>query len=102
MLIKYITNKKKNFWSRLSEALSPAAAAKLNRKQLNDRIDQLGRRVELTQGQLNSMGLESARLDTESLIELYYTVYNPDVFSTEKLSDSNKIQLEQETQVTEN
>ena len=97
-----LTNKKKNFWSRLSEALSPAAAAKLNRKQLNDRIDQLGRRVELTQGQLNSMGLESARLDTESLIELYYTVYNPDVFSTEKLSDSNKIQLEQETQVTEN
>lgn len=97
-----LTNKKKNFWSRLSEALSPAAAAKLNKKQLKDRIEQLARRVELTQGQLNSMGLESARLDTESLIELYYTVYNPDVFSTEKLSDANSIQLEQETQVTQN
>jgi len=95
-----LTNKKKNFWTRLSEALSPAAAAKLNKKQLADRIEQLGRRVDIAQGQLNSMGLESARLDTESLIELYYNVYNPDVFAAEGLSDINKIQFEEETHVT--
>lgn len=96
-----LTNKRKNFWSRLSEALSPASAAKLNKKQLKDRIEQLSRRVELTQGQLNSMGLESARLDTESLIELYYTVYNPDLFATERLGDINKVQFEEDTHVTE-
>ncbi|NQV89523.1 MAG: hypothetical protein HQ488_04345 [Parcubacteria group bacterium] len=96
-----LTNKRKNFWSRLSEALSPASAAKLNRKQLKDRIEQLSRRAELTQGQLNSMGLESARLDTESLIELYYTVYNPDLFASEKLSDINSVQFEDDTHVTE-
>jgi hypothetical protein len=90
-----LTNKKKNFWTRFSEAISPAAAANLNKKQLADRIEQLSRRVEISQGQLNSMGLASVRLDTQGLIELYYNVYNPDLFETEKLMDVSKIQFEE-------
>ncbi len=89
-----LTNKRKNFWSRLSESLSPAAAAKLNAKQLADRIEQMYRRVEMLQGELNSMSLNSARLDTQSLIELYYNVYNPDIFDTEKLADLTELQHE--------
>lgn len=89
-----LTNKKKNFWTRLGEAMSPAASANLNQKQLADRIEQLSRRAEVIQGQLNSMGITSARLDTQSLIELYYTVYNPDVFDTEKMANLNDIQYE--------
>lgn len=95
-----LTNKRKNFWTRLSEALSPAAAAKLSKKNLEDRIEQLSRRVEIIQGQLNSMGLSSARLDTQSLIELYYNVYNPDLFEAERLSDFNQVQYEEETHIT--
>ncbi|MBI2473206.1 hypothetical protein HYV70_01475 [Candidatus Uhrbacteria bacterium] len=90
-----LTNKKKNFWTRFSEALSPASSAKLNKEQLADRIEQLMRRVELVGGQLNSMGLSSARLDTQSLIELYYDVYNPDLFETERFADVNQIQVEE-------
>ncbi len=89
-----LTNKKKNFWTRLGEALSPAAAAKLNEKQLADRIEQLSRRVDVISGELNSMGLSSVRLDTQGLIELYYNVYNPDVFEEEKLTDLAEIQHE--------
>ena len=96
-----LTNKKKNFWTRLTEALSPAAAAKLNKKQLADRVEQLSRRAEIIQGQLNGMGLSSARLDTQGLIELYYNVYNPNVFDTEKLSDINQVQFEESTHVSE-
>lgn len=96
-----LTNKKKNFWHRLNEAISPAAAAKLNRKQLEDRVEQLARRTEITQGQLNSMGLSSARLDTQGLIELYYGVYNPDLFETEKLADVNQVQFEESSRVTQ-
>lgn len=95
-----LTNKKKNFWTRFSESLSPAASAKLNRKQLMDRVEQLARRVELIQGQLNSMGLASARLDTQGLIELYYNVYNPDLFETEKLTQAAEVQMENETHVS--
>lgn len=96
-----LTNKKKNFWTRFTEALSPAAAAKLNRKQLTDRIEQLSRRTEIAQSQLNSMGISSARLDTQGLIELYYNVYNPNVFDTQKLADINQVQFEESSNVTE-
>lgn len=96
-----LTNKKKNFWTRFTEALSPAAAAKLNKKQLGDRVEQLSRRMEITQGQLNGMGLSSARLDTQGLIELYYNVYNPNVFDTEKLTDINQVQFEESSHVSE-
>ena len=91
-----LTDKKRNFFTRLSEAVSPAAAAKLNKKQLADRIEQLTRRVEIIGGQLNSMGLTSVRLDTQGLIELYYNVYNPDLFDAEKMTDIKEIQHEDE------
>jgi hypothetical protein len=95
-----LSDKKKNFWNRLTEALSPAAAAKLNKKQLGDRIERISRRTEITIGQLGSMGLTSARLDTQGLIEMYYNIYNPDLQETEKLPDINKVQFEDSTNVT--
>jgi hypothetical protein len=96
MVVPYdpISNKGKNFFSRLGEAFSPAAAANLNQKQLKERIEQVSRRVEIMTSQLASMGLSTVRLDTQSLIELYYTVYNPDVFDTQKLNDLAKIRTE--------
>lgn len=89
-----LTNKRKNFFQRFAEALSPSSTAKLNQKQIKDRIEQLDQRVGTIQSGLQSMGLNSARLDTQSLIELYYNVYNPEVFDREKLTDISKIQVE--------
>jgi hypothetical protein len=89
-----VSNKRKNFFTRLSEAFSPTVAAKLNEKQLADRRDQMARRVEIAMSQLSSMNLSAVRLDTQSLIELYYNVYNPDVFEEQKLVDLGKIQVE--------
>ena len=86
-----LTNKKKNFWTRLTEALSPAASANLNAQQLADRVEQLTRRTDVIQSDLNSMGLNSVRLDTQGLIELYYNVYNPDVFEEQKLQELSEI-----------
>ncbi len=89
-----VTNVRKSFWIRFQEALSPASAAKLSKKQIADRIEQLSRRISNISGQLNSMGLSSARLDTQSLIEMYYEVYNPDLFDTERLTNMSEIQHE--------
>lgn len=86
-----VTNKRKNFFARLGDAMSPTAAAKLNQKQIADRIEQLSRRAEMISGELGSMGLSSVRLDTQALIQLYYEVYNPDLFDTERLTDMNQI-----------
>ncbi|KKW32351.1 MAG: hypothetical protein UY77_C0026G0004 [Candidatus Uhrbacteria bacterium GW2011_GWA2_53_10] len=89
-----VSNKHKNFFQRLSEAFSPTLAAKLNERQLTDRREQMSRRIDITISQLGSMNLQAVRLDTQSLIELYYNAYNPDLFEEERLVDLNKIQME--------
>jgi hypothetical protein len=89
-----LSDKQKGFFSRLSLALSPAAKANLSGKQIADRREQLERRVGLILSHLTSMGLAAARLDTKSLIELYYTAYNPDVFDAQRLTDLDKVQVE--------
>ena len=89
-----LTNKKRGFFQRMGAVLSPAIAAKLSEKQLEDRREQLARRTDLAAGNLLSMGLQTARLDTQGLIELYYNAYNPDLFEEERLGDLGKIRTE--------
>ncbi len=96
-----LSDKKKNFWARSMEVFSPSAAAKLNKKQLIDRIEHLGRRVSTMQGMLNSMGVSSVQLDTQGLIELYYNVYNPDLFDTERMTNLDHLRYEEETNIDE-
>jgi len=55
---------------------------------------ELFRRVGVVQGGLSSMTLNSQRLDTQSLIELYYNTYNPEESQREKLEDVNKLRVE--------
>ncbi len=89
-----LSNKRRGFWSRLSQAISPIASAKLNKSQWEDRKIAMSRRAELLGGQLESMGLTVVRLDTQGLIELYYDVYNPDIFGRQPLQDLEKIHHE--------
>ncbi|MFH1767332.1 MAG: hypothetical protein ABH826_04560 [Patescibacteria group bacterium] len=89
------TDKHRNFFSKLMEAITPASSVKLNKKQFTERRNALMQRVSIIQGGLNGMGLQTAILDTQSLIELYYTVYNPEVFDTERLGDLNAVRVEE-------
>ncbi|HBK33973.1 TPA: hypothetical protein DEP34_02105 [Candidatus Uhrbacteria bacterium] len=90
-----LSNKRRGFFSRLSQALSPIASAKLNKTQWEDRKVAMSRRAELLGGQLESMGLTVVRLDTQGLIEMYYDVYNPDIFGRQPLQDLEKIHHEE-------
>ena len=54
---------------------------------------ELNRRVGVVQGGLSSMTLNSQRLDTQSLIELYYNVYNPAESEREKLVEVDKLRI---------
>jgi hypothetical protein len=40
---------------------------------------------------LASIGLTAVRLDTQSLIELYYNTYNIDMYEQQKLVDVDKL-----------
>ena len=45
-------------------------------------------------GGLNSLSLEVAVLDTQSLIELYYNTYNPEIAKIAPLADTSSLQIE--------
>ncbi|MEK7213261.1 MAG: TraC family protein, partial [Patescibacteria group bacterium] len=89
-----LSNKQKGFWSRLMEVINPANLIKLKGERFLKRKYDLDQRVRQVESGLKSMGLEVARLDTQSLIELLYSTYNPDIALTEHLPPLNKIQVE--------
>ncbi|MFA6130943.1 MAG: TraC family protein [Patescibacteria group bacterium] len=89
------SDKQRNFWTKLQEAISPAKIIKLKTEQFAERKQAMMQRVNVLSGALGSMGLQSAMLDTQGLIELYYTVYNPQVFDRQKMQDTSKVRLEE-------
>lgn len=88
------SDKQKSFLNKLSAAIMPASVIRLNTKIFQDRRNALLQRVSTIAGGLASLGLQAVMLDTQGLIELYYSVYNPDIFDTEKMVDINKLQVE--------
>ena len=89
-----LTDKRKGFWGRMREVLSPVAVVNLARGRFIARRKDLLTRVDLLRSSLNSVGLNSVMLNTQSLIELYYNTYNPVVSQQQKLADIDDLQVE--------
>ncbi len=89
-----VSDKQRGFFRRLRDAVSSTSILTLKAKQFAERKVELDRRVGTISGLLSSMSLTSVQLDTQGLIELYYTAYNPDIFATQKLSDVPLLQVE--------
>lgn len=92
-----LTDKAKGFFRRLGEVLSPALSVRLAEQVFRRRKSDLDLRTEHIAGSLVSMGLKSVRLDTQGLIELYYRVYNPETYDTQKLADIDKLRVTETT-----
>ncbi|HBU27684.1 TPA: hypothetical protein DEB00_01035, partial [Candidatus Uhrbacteria bacterium] len=88
------TNKKRNFWTRAGEAFAPGSRIRLSEKQFAERQHELEQRVSQALGSLNSMGLSGARLDTQSLIEMYYNAYNPVTSQAQPLADVSQLDID--------
>ncbi|OGF20829.1 hypothetical protein A2316_01845 [Candidatus Falkowbacteria bacterium RIFOXYB2_FULL_38_15] len=88
-----LSDKRKGFWSRLNEVIRPGSAIKLGAERFRKRKKDLFARVEHVQMLLSGMGLTSVVLDTQSLIELYYNLYNPELAETEKMVDMGKLRV---------
>jgi type IV secretory pathway VirB4 component len=89
-----LSDKKKGFFSRVGNVFKPAYAITLAQERFLKRKRDLMQRVEHVVAGLNSVGLQSVMLDTQSLIELYYNTYNPGMGEKQKLSDVGKIKIE--------
>jgi hypothetical protein len=87
-------SKRKNFFERLSIAISPVLGLKLKEDERRRRKEELEKHINIVRAQLNSMSVTSTTLDTQGLIELYYSCYNPDVYDTETLGDISRIRVE--------
>jgi len=88
-----LTDKRKGFFSLIKEALRPATIIRLKEKTFNRYQEMLDRRLDSAIGGLESMGVAVARLDTQSLIELYYKTYNPETSKNQQLVDLEKMKL---------
>ncbi len=89
-----LSNKHKSFWSRFMEVINPAVTVKLKGERFLKRKQELDMRLRQIVGGLQSMGLTVARLDTQSLIELMYSTYNPDIALSQQLPPLDKIDVE--------
>lgn len=89
-----LSDKKKNFFSRLTETFSPSSLIKMKEEKFFNLRKELSRRVDTVISGLSSIGLNTIELDTQSLIELFYNTYNPVTAVREHLVEVEKIRLE--------
>jgi hypothetical protein len=87
-------DKQKGFFQRLTEIFSPSLAIHLSVEKFQKQKFDLSLRVSQITSGLSSMSLAAVPLDTQSLIELFYTVYNPELQETQRLVDVSELQLE--------
>ncbi|MEK7115960.1 MAG: hypothetical protein AAB879_01035, partial [Patescibacteria group bacterium] len=84
----------KGFFARLGEILSPAGAMSVSDERFKKNKESLMLRVGTITSGLQSMSLNAVMLDTQSLIELYYVMYNPELFENQRMTDVRKLQIE--------
>ncbi|MEI7498432.1 MAG: hypothetical protein WCK11_04065 [Candidatus Falkowbacteria bacterium] len=87
------SDRQKGFYSSMKELFKPANLIKIKREAFLQRRQNLTRRMDNVMSGLASIGLKTAELDTQSLVELYYNTYNPVASAHEKLADINKLQV---------
>lgn len=89
-----LSSKRKSFFSRLKEVITPAVTVRLKEERFQKRKADLDIRLRQVIQGLEGMGLQVAQLDTQSLIELFYSTYNPDISFSEQLQPIEKLQIE--------
>jgi len=89
-----IEDKKRGFFSRVGTVFSPAKVVKLKQNRFEKYSHELNQRVEHVTMNISSLGITVVKLDTQSLIELYYNVYNPAIAKNQKLVDLSKLRIE--------
>lgn len=89
-----LSNQKKSFFSRFKEVLKPALTIRIKEDRFQKRKYDLDMRVRQVNSGLQSMGLVVTQLDTQALIELYYSTYNPDISFAESLQPIEELRIE--------
>ena len=86
--------KGRSFWKRFKSTLKPSQLIKLKKEKFLEYKEELNLRIANVQSSLKGMGLDTAVLDTQGLIELYYNVYNPKTSLNQKMRDITQLEIE--------
>ncbi len=89
-----IEDKKQGFLTRVSTVLSPSKIIKLKQEKFQEYLKELNQRVAHVKMNIGSLDIQAERLDTQSLIELFYGVYNPVSSMSQKLMDLDLLQVD--------
>lgn len=89
-----LNNRRKSFWARLKEAMKPGITIRLREERFKSRKEEMDIRVRHITSGLSGMGLTVVPLDTQALIELFYSTYNPDSAFSENLTTVSDLQIE--------
>ena len=87
-------DKKRGFFSRFSDIFKVATVVRHNAERFAKYRENLFQRVDKVISGLNSIGLRAVPLDTQSLIELCYNIYNPKISANQKLAKIEDIRME--------
>lgn len=85
---------KRGFLSQLGMVFSPAKVITLSEKIFSDYKEKLQKRVDIVVNSLSGIGVTAVPLDTQNLIELYYSSYNPELSQIEKLPNEKEIRVD--------
>lgn len=83
---------KAGFTTALKSILTPAAPVSVSSAEFDRYKTELSQRVQLVSGGLTQMGIRAVPLNTQELIELYYSAYNPETSANQKLIDAAELQ----------
>ncbi|MDP6571758.1 MAG: hypothetical protein QF747_02905 [Patescibacteria group bacterium] len=97
VVIPYSPSKdtRKGFFSQLGAVITPAKVISLSEKIFLQYKDKLQSRVDKVVGSLGGIGITAVPLNTQSLIELYYGSYNPELAQTQKLPQAKKMKIDE-------
>jgi len=86
---------KRSFFERFFEIFKAPSLIKIKREKFERYRAELFKRVEFIISGLANIGINAVPLDTQSLIELFYHIYNPAESVFQKIEKVEKLQLEQ-------
>lgn len=83
----------------ISSILSPGTMIRMREKTFRKYKEELEKRMAYVEGQMSQMSVRAVRLQTQSLIELFYRTYNPDISQTEKFKEVERLRVVDETSI---
>jgi hypothetical protein len=87
---------KRGFFARVIDTLSAAIIVKIKREKFESYREAIFKRADNIIAGLSSMGVKASPLDTQSLIELFYKIYNPTESKNQNLVDLKKLRIEED------